>query len=150
MTATQQPERIASRRPVATRRSGYVAAIVVNVVMLWVFHHLLEWGWPAFLTEDFDSLLPLIDVSIGATIMFNVFYLIADPAWLRALGDAVSAGIGLALSIRTWQVFPFDFSAYEFNWAGVARGLIILTMVGTAMAMIASIVKLVRSVDTVR
>ena len=46
------------RAPAPGRRSGYVVAVAINAALLWVTHQLLDWGWPRFLTEDFEELLP--------------------------------------------------------------------------------------------
>ena len=48
-----------------TRRVGYMAAAVVNTVMLWVANHLLGWGWPPFLTRSFEDLLPCGEPVVG-------------------------------------------------------------------------------------
>ena len=73
-----------SRRPVAgrpsrSRRFGYLVSIAVNAAMVYVVHHLLEWGWPRFLTEAFEELLPVITLSFVAGIVVNLGFLCSTP-----------------------------------------------------------------------
>ena len=48
-------------RSPAARRFGYLVAIGVNLVLLYVVNNLLEWGVPEFLTDDFERVLPIED-----------------------------------------------------------------------------------------
>ena len=97
------------RAPGQGRRAGYVIAVAINAVMLWIAHQLLDWGWPRFLTEDFEELLPVITWSLVASIVVNALFVVADPPWFKALCNVVTSAISLAVAVRTWQVFPFDF-----------------------------------------
>ena len=89
------------RTPAPGRRGGYVIAIAMNAVGLWVTRRLLEWGWPRFLTDDFKQLLPILTVSFVAGMAVNAVLVAlgqdGDEAlrWgrsyldhLRALADA--------------------------------------------------------------
>ena len=77
MTVTRPTPMTATTSGVA-RRSGYVIAIAVNVVMLYVVNNLLAWDILPFLTDDFGRVLWLIDISLLATIMVNLIYVEYD------------------------------------------------------------------------
>jgi hypothetical protein len=96
--------------------------------------------WPTFLTADFDTLVPLISISLS-TITANALILWRDPKWLKATGDAITAAVGFAVAIRVYQVFPFDFSAYAVDWSGLARLLVVLSIAGTAIGCVINLVK---------
>lgn len=128
----------------AGRRVGYVVAALVNLVILWVVNNLSAWGWPAFLTEDFDRLLPVIDVTLVATAVVNLVWAVRDPAWLRHAAQLGLDLISIVAGVRTWQVFPFDFSGYSFDWEPLVRVGIGLGLFGLAAASIVEAVKLVR------
>jgi hypothetical protein len=145
MTTTEPREKAPYRLPRAARRVGYVAVIAINFVGLWIVHNLLDWAWPPFLTENFEQLLWLIDLSIAANIAISVVFLWFDPAWFKAATQVVVNVIGLILTVKTLQVFPFDFSPYDFNWEAVARGFLILGIVVTAIGIISELVKLARA-----
>ncbi|HET7846185.1 MAG TPA: hypothetical protein VFL72_01755 [Acidimicrobiia bacterium] len=149
MTATQHPHQMAgaTTRPVSTR-FGYVVAIVINAVMLVVVNNILEWGWAPFLTDDFAELVWILDLSFLGTIVVNAIYLGYDPPWFKSASQIVLSFISMAVAIRTFQVFPFDFSGYQFNWEPLARFVIVLTMVAVGISIVVETAKLVRSAAT--
>jgi hypothetical protein len=125
------------------RRFGYAAAAVVNAGLLFVVTNLLEWDLLPFLTNDFDRVVPIISVSLVATIVVNLIYLFFDPDWFKSLSQIGLLGISMAATVRMYRIFPFDFSAYEIDWATVTRVLLILGMVGIVVAIVVEAVKLV-------
>lgn len=142
MTATTSEQLPAEVKQLA-RRSGYGAAVVVNLIILYVINNLPGWDWLRFLTDDFRGLLWLINISLVATVLVNLFWLGYDAAWFRSLSQVCLNLISAMVTVRLYQVFPFDFSTYEFNWAPLARLVMIITMVGLALGTIAELVKLV-------
>ena len=132
------------RTPAPGRRGGYVIAIAMNAVGLWVTRRLLEWGWPRFLTDDFDELLPILTVSFVAGMVVNALFVVADPPRFKALCNLVTSVISLVVAVRTWQVFPFDFSSYAFDWTWVARVLIVIAAVGSGIAVVANLIGVVK------
>jgi hypothetical protein len=151
MTLTQTtPSRIFHRpRPsAAARRFGYLVAIAVNAGLLYIANNLLAWEWPPFLTEDFDRVLPLLNVSIVASMVVNGVYLAFDPRWFKTAGDVVTAVFSLAVVGRTLAVFPFDFTPYSFDWETLTRVLLVLMIVATVTGIVAGTVKVI--VDLMR
>jgi hypothetical protein len=118
--------------------------------MLIIANNILEWGWLPFLTEDFGQVLWLIDLSLLATIAVNAIYLAYDPWRFKSVCQIGLGGISIAAAVRTYQVFPFDFSSSRFNWEPVARFVLVLTVVATAIAMVTDAVRLVRGVEPPR
>jgi hypothetical protein len=129
----------------AARRTGYGAAIAVNLIILFITNHLLEWGWIPFLTADFERILGLINLSVATTIAVNVVWMGYDAEWFKSLAQIGLNLIAGVVAIRTYQVFPFDFSTYEFDWVPIARLLIIVGILGIALATVSELVKLARS-----
>ena len=129
----------------ATRRFGYSVAIVINAALLVLVNNVLVWDWFVWLTDDFEQVLPLLSLSLAASILVNVVYLFYDRAWFKSASQILVSVIGLGVAVRTLRVFPFDFSAYEFNWAAVARVVLILGVVGITVGIISEVVKLVKS-----
>ncbi len=130
----------------SAKRVGYAVAVAVNVALLYVANNLLEWGWPPFLTEDFGRLLPIVTVSLVASILVNLAYIAYDAKWFKSLTQIGLAVITMAVFIRTLQVFPFDFSPYDFNWETPTRAIIYICIVGVAIAIVVESVKLVVAV----
>lgn len=128
----------------ASRRVGYGVAVAINGVLLYLVNVWPGWQIIPFLTEDFRDVLGLVNASLVAGMVVNLFNLLLDRRWVRALGDLVTLGIGLAGLVLFWQVFPFDFPG-GFDWSLLVRIVIVLAMIGTVIGIIVQIVTLVRS-----
>ena len=126
-------------QPRAARRTGYVVAAVINIVLLWVANRLLEWEWPPFLTAEYDDLLPWIRFSLLAMVAANLVWVVRDPAWFRHLGQAALNAITFVVALRTWQLFPFDFATYSEVWEVGARVLIAIGVIGGAIGAVAEL-----------
>lgn len=124
------------------RQVGYGVAIGINIVLLVVVQNVLDWGWFGFLTQDFAEVAPWISMSIGVSILANIFYIADDRFVVKSLGQMVTNLITFGVSIFVLRVFPFDFSGYDFNWDLVARIVLIVAIVGSAIGAIAELVKL--------
>jgi hypothetical protein len=63
-------------------------------------------------------------------------YLAYDPPWLKSLGDLLTAGIGLFVAIRLWQVFPFAFHGSRAWCATAVRVLLIVAIAGCGISIV--------------
>ena len=131
------------RAPTHVRRIGYVIAAAANVVLLWVAHQLLDWGWPAFLTEGFEEVLGLVTASFIASIVVNLALAVHHGARFRALTDIVTAAFAMAVGLRLWDVFPFDFTGYETDWSPYLHVGFIVVIAAIGIAIVVNLVKLV-------
>jgi hypothetical protein len=137
----------ASKRPaVGDRRVGYVVAVLVNAAVLYAVNMWPGWQALPFLTEDMRLVLGLVNASMLVSIVANMVYFVADPRWLKALGDIVTTAVGIAALVRMWQVFPFDFSGSSFDWALVVRVAMGVAIGGSAIALVVAFVSFVKSV----
>ena len=132
----------------ATSRVGYMAAIAVNVVLLYIVNVFVNPDSVPFLTAEWSSVLWLIDLSLVAGIVANAIYLWYDAAWFKAIGDATLAGLTLVVAVQVLRVFPFDFTGYDFNWATTVRVVLICAVVGSAIAVLANLIQLTRLILT--
>lgn len=133
-----------TRRPSApARKFGYVVAVAINAVLLWLIHGWPGWEAVPFLTPETPQVLGLVDASLAAAIAVNVVQLGWDPRWLVTVGSLVTTAFGLAAMVRMLQVFPFDFGRGS-AWSPLARALLILGIAGTSIALLVYLVQLVR------
>jgi hypothetical protein len=132
------------RQSVATRRAGYVIAIVINAMLLYVVNVWPGWQAVSFLTEDTRQVLGLVNLLLAAGVVANVAYLAHDGPRLKALGDLVTTGIGLAALVRVWQVFPLDFHGWSYDWSFLVHVLLIVGMVGASIGILVELVLLLR------
>ncbi|WP_199752317.1 hypothetical protein [Actinoplanes sp. ATCC 53533] len=131
---------VRSRPPRAARIFGYTIAAAVNFALLYLVNVRPGWGVVPFLTADTRQVLVLFNLSLVAGIATNLAYVLYDaPRW-KALWDLVANGISLAVLIKVWAVFPFAFDAQE--WTLVTRTLLIIAMVGTAIAILAQAISM--------
>jgi hypothetical protein len=96
------------------RRAGYVAAIVVNAVLLYVAHHLLAWQVP-FVAPSFGDVLWAIDLSFTSTIVANAVCLAYDARWFRNLTQLGLSGLAFVVAAVLYGIFPFDFGTATWN-----------------------------------
>ena len=136
-----------TRQSATQRRFGYLVAVAVNAGLLYVVNNILDWDVAPFLTDDFERVAPIVGVTLSVGILINLIYLFFDAKWIKALTQIGLAGISIAATIRLYQVFPFDFSAYEFPWGAITRTILILGIVGASISIIVETVKLARGIE---
>ena len=135
----------AARRPsAAARRVGYLVGIVISAALLFILNGQPGWQALPFLTSDTSEVIGLVNLSLAVGLAVNVVYLFSDPPWVKSLGDLITAGIGLAVAIRVWQVFPFAFHGSAAWWSTAVRILLVLVIVGSAISIVVQAVSLAR------
>ena len=140
MSTNQKAER---RRPSqGTRRLGYGISIGVQAALLIVVNNLVEWDIVPFITEEFNDVVPYVNVSLVASIVVNAVYFAFDPRWFKSLGQAILNVISLVVIVQTYRIFPFDFSGSSFNWTAVTRVCLVALMVLVGIGIIGEVVKM--------
>lgn len=131
----------------SARRVGYVISIAINVAMLVIVQNLLTWGWLPFLTDEFAEVVPWISLSLLASIVVNVVYQFDDSRIVKSTGQIGVNLISVWVTYTMLTVFPFDFSAYQFDWEVVARFVLVLAIVGAGIGALVEAIKLVSSLS---
>ena len=131
MTRTETKPRPA----IAARRVGYVVAVLVNVALAYLINVQPGWEDMSFLTEDTSKVLWVVNLSLAASVVANLIYMLHDDRRVKALGDIVTTAVGLVAAARIWQSFPFDFSDFAVDWSYVVRGLLIVAIVGSVIGL---------------
>lgn len=144
MTSARETE--LNSTPVGLRRFGYLVGIAVSAGILHAVNHLLEWDIVPFLTADFDQLLPIINASLVVSIVVNTIWVLYDVMWIRSTGQIVLNLISIGVLALTFQVFPFDFSPYSFDWESPVRMVLVFLIVAIAIATVVEIMKLVSAI----
>ena len=141
-TQTRQPA-----KPRKNKRVDYIVAIVINVIVLIIANLILSWGIMPFLTDSFKQVLPIFNASLSATVIANAIFLLFDPDWFTSLLRVGLNALAVAVAARFLAVFPFDFSAYPgFDWATLARVLLIIGIVGASIAILVEALKFLTAV----
>ena len=129
--------------PAGVRRFGYVLAIAFSVGILFFVNNVPEGEQISFLTNDFEQVLPIINTLLLASIAINGVWVLYDAEWFRSAGRITLNVLIIAVLALTYRVFPFDFSAYDFDWEALIRVLIVGIIVALTIATIVEIVRLV-------
>lgn len=136
------PSSSRARPPRSARRTGYIIGALVNGVILWLVNVSPGWQVVPFLTPEFASVVPLVNASIAVGLVANLVYVVSDPPWLRAAGDAVVPAVGLIPLIALWRTFPFAFEGQSFDWEIVVRMLLGVGIVGSLIGIVVAVVSL--------
>ena len=136
-----------TERRTTGRRAGYVFGALANALLLWLIHVWPGWETVPFLTGDMTQVLGWVDAALVAGIAVPVVHLVRDPAWLTPAGTLVTTAFGLAAVARLLQIFPFDLSP---GWATAARVLLVLSVIGSAIGLLAALVSLLRVLGVTR
>jgi hypothetical protein len=134
------------RQTVGMRRFGYAVAIAVNVAFIFLINEWPGWSSVVFLTDETETVVPILNAALVISIVANAIYLIADPRWLRAIGDAVTAAVSFIVILVTLRVFPFDFTDYSFDWAMLVQVMLGVGLIGCLVGVIANLVTFTREV----
>ena len=138
----------APKKPRPTLRSrhfGYGLAIAINVIFIFAINEWPGWQEVPFLTDQTPDVLPLVNASLVISIVVNAAYLMADPRWFKALGDTFTAAVAFVVTLAVLVVFPFDFSAYSFDWKMLVTVMLWIALIGSAVGVIANLVAFVRA-----
>jgi hypothetical protein len=139
---------MAARQPVAARRTGYLISAALSAVVLYLVNSRPGWEAVSFLTADTVRVLGLVNLSLAAGLVANLLYLGYDGPWLKTPGDLATSVIGLLTAVRVWRVFPFDFSGWSTDWSWVIRVMLVLGIVGSAIAVVVQGLSLLRMLAT--
>jgi riboflavin transporter FmnP len=131
-----------AQTPTATGRVLFhVLGALGNVLILVALHVWPGWDVVPFLTGETPRVLGLLDAALVAGIVVHLVQLAGGPGWLTPAGLVVTSAFGMAVSAWAFQVFPFDLTG---GWETVVRGLLVVSVVGSAIAAVAALVSMVR------
>ncbi len=134
--ADDQPPAARPLRPEADARIGatvgYLVAIAVNLALMYVANHLLEWGVP-FLTPKFEAVLWAINLSLGANILGNVIFMLYDARPFKHAMQAVLNVPGFVSAMVLYTIFPWG--------AGLVRIALVVAMIGIGIGTLAELVQ---------
>ena len=126
-----------------SKKSEYFGAIVVNIILLYIFNNLLNWQ-VYFITNALNEVLWIINLAIIATIIGNIILLIFNPEWFRHIIKIILNIFAFTAVYSIYSVFPFNFSSFLIDWS-VTIALIFI-MIGIAVATIIELFFLIISI----
>ena len=149
-TSTRDPgqsvehARTGSRGPSrGAKRGGNLVSIIINGVLLYLINAHPGWYAAPFLTPSAAHVVGLVNLTLAAGIVANIVYLIAEPRWLRAIGDVATLTIAVVTTVRILQVFPFVFHGSWAFMTVLAPVLLILGIAGASIGILYSVAVLI-------
>ena len=145
-----------SRFSTESKRVGYGLAVGINVLLLVVVNNILGWGWFPWLTPEFEDVLPIINLALAVNIVLNLIYMAFDEPRFKAVTQILVNLLAIAVLVRMFQIYPFDFSAHEFpvdiaafdlSWDLLTRLLLGLAIFETSVAVVMEVVNLFREAE---
>lgn len=88
------------------KTSEFVVAIIANIIFLYIVNNLLSWNL-SFIAPSFQDVLWIFNISIAATIIGNILFLIYHPGWFRSIIQIILNILGFTVVYYLYTVFPF-------------------------------------------
>ncbi|PIU33755.1 hypothetical protein COT03_02680 [Candidatus Shapirobacteria bacterium CG07_land_8_20_14_0_80_39_18] len=125
------------------KKDNYFIAILVNIVLIYIFNNLAKDGVD-FITDRFLLCLPIINVLLGATIFGNFLFLFNNEERFKSLVRIILNILSIAAMYTLYKNFPFVFSGISFlNLEFLVKVTLLLGMVATGVATIIEFFKVV-------
>ena len=122
------------------QKSEYFVAIIFNLIFFYIVNNLLNWQ-VYFITNSFNEVLWIINLSIIITIIGNILLLLYSPERFRHLMKIILNIVAFIAVYFVYIVFPFNFYNSFYDWGFSI--LMILAMIGIIIAIIVEIYLLV-------
>ena len=134
-----------SNQPTSGRQFGYVVAIIVNVVMIYVFNNLLSWHLPYIsqvLAPAFTNCLWAINLSLSVTIFMNFIFLVFDPHWFHRMMEAIQNVFALVSMYVFYSIFPLELPSPII--AQIVHWALLLAMFAIVIAIVVEVLQSIR------
>jgi hypothetical protein len=122
------------------QKSEYFVAIIFNIIFLYIVNNLLNWQ-VYFITNSFNEVLWIINLSIIISIIGNIVLLLYSPERFRHVMKIILNIVSFIAVYFVYIVFPFNFYNSFYDWGFSI--LLILAMIGIIIAIIVEIYLLV-------
>ncbi len=122
------------------KNSEFIAAIVFNIIFLYIVNNLLNWNL-SFIAPTFSQVLFILNISIIANILGNIAFLIYQRGWFRSITQIILNAIGFVAAYTLYVIFPFTFQTIAFAY--ILKFLLIIGMIGLVIATIVEVLRLV-------
>ena len=115
------------------QKTEYITAIIFNLIFLYIVNNLINWQ-VYFITNAFNEVLWIINLSIIATIIGNALLILYNPKRFRHVMKIILNIFAFIAVYFVYKVFPFNFYNSFYNWG--FNILLILAMIGITIAII--------------
>jgi len=133
------------RIPKKYRLLGHLLLVIVFSLMMYIFNNLIEWE-AQVINSDWAKVLPIINISLGLTILAHLIFIFYDPKKLQSVAQIILDIFTFIVLFRLFMVYPFRFELF-FHQAWLNGGFKILLpflMAATIIDIIARSIKILK------
>lgn len=133
------------RKSPAARRVNYIFGLFFALLFLWIINNINNWGWK-FITEDWGQIIGVVKFSIYLSIVVYSAFILHDKKLFFYTGKLAMDVVSIYVSIRMYQIFPFDFEHLFGGWGwlnSVFPWILIIAVIGIIIGIIVRTGKLV-------
>ncbi|MCE7698504.1 MAG: hypothetical protein K8E24_006610 [Methanobacterium paludis] len=116
------------------KKSSYIIAVIVNLILLYIFNSIPSWNI-SFITGTFRDVLLIFNLSVIVTITGNILFLIYSQSWFRNVMQAIMHFLGFLVAYTFYVVFPFNFSQ-EYVVLSLKFALIVIMIVMVVLTIV--------------
>lgn len=129
------------------KRSSPIFSILVNIVLLYILNNKSFQNTP-FITEKFNTCLPIINVFLSTKIIGSLLFFLNDSVRFRSSVGMFLNLLSLIAAYTLYKIFPFNLPKIgSFNGEVLVRMILFLAMIGTGVAVIIEFFKAVFNTD---
>jgi hypothetical protein len=138
----QKPEKKKSQ---PNSLANYIAGAVFNGVFIFLVNKIPDWNL-AFISDGYSQVLWALNLSLIAQTAGNLVLIFYHPLLVHHIGNLLFSVLGFIAIVVLYTVFPFNLADSQ-NWLRILlRVVMIVGMVGTAIAFVVHIVGCIRAV----
>jgi len=122
------------------KTSEFIGAIIGNIIILFIINNLLSWNL-SFIAPSFQDVLWIFNISLSATIIANIIFLLYHPGWFRSIIQIILNTLGFWVCYLLYTIFPFTFSQIIFAY--LLKFALIIAMIAIIIASLVEVVRLI-------
>jgi len=105
----ESPRRKRRKKKEKSKKYRYFFEILGYFLIWYVISNISSWNI-AFITKNFESVIPLLKLSLGVNIISNLILLIIEGKKTRSLILSISDIFSIFVFYRLYVVYPFKFA----------------------------------------
>ncbi|HNY01165.1 MAG TPA: hypothetical protein PKG48_01190 [Bacteroidales bacterium] len=126
-----------------SRTGDYIAAIILNLIFLWIVNKVPDWK-PGFIRDNYMVVLWVLNVNIFVQLGCNLLMLLAGVWVVRRLARIIMESASFVTTMVLLYIYPFDFSHFhDLFWVDkILPILFIIGMVVSAIKVVSNLWRL--------
>jgi hypothetical protein len=132
------------KKPLRNRRGEYIAAIVWNLIWLFIVNKVPDWHLK-FINDHYQTVLWAMNMNIVIQIGGNILMLVFDIRFIRYLSRIILEAANFLVLIILYYIYPLDFRGIPgwvfLDW--LIPWLLIIGMIVSALKVFGNIWKLI-------